>query len=174
MRIIVSDTCCMIDLMKAVLLEEMLMLPYTFIMPAPLFDDEWLSLGDDEKARLRALGLEVRDLPGESVARAQTYFNRNRRLKLNDCFALVLAEDTEESMLLTGDARLHDLAENNGVEAHGVLWITDEMETHGAAAPDRLHDALCLLRDDELVFLPADELARRIRRLARHSMKKRP
>ncbi len=128
MRIIVSDTSCMIDLMKAALLEDMLALPYTFIMPGPLFHDEWLSLGDDERVRLRALGLEVRHLPGESVIRAQTYFNRKRKLglKLNDCFALVLAEDTEESILLTGDARLRELASNNGVEVHGVLWITDE------------------------------------------------
>lgn len=158
----------MIDLMKASLLEEMLSLPYTFVMPGPLFEDEWISLSDDQKARLRALGLEVRHLPGESVLRSQTYFNTNRGLKLNDCFALVLAEDTEESMLLTGDARLRELAEIKGVEAHGVLWVTDEIETQGIAPPRRLHEALCLLRDDVLVFLPADELARRIRRLARH------
>jgi predicted nucleic acid-binding protein len=167
MQIIVSDTCCMIDLMKAALLEEMLRLPYDFVMPGPLFNDEWLSLDNDTKDRLRALGLEVRDLPGTSVRRAQSYFNENRGLKLNDCFALVLAEDTDESMLLTGDGRLRTLAENNDVEVHGVLWITDELEEHGIVAAQRLHDALCLLRDDVLVFLPEDELARRIRRLAR-------
>lgn len=167
MRIIVSDTCCMIDLTKAALLEDMLRLPYTFTMPATLFNDEWLSLGDETKDRLRALGLEVRDLPGTSVQRAQSYFNENRGLKLNDCFALVLAEDTDESMLLTGDARLRALAEDNDLEVHGVLWITDELEEHGIVAAQRLHDSLCLLRDDVLVFLPEDELVRRIRRLAK-------
>ena len=157
----------MIDLMKAALLEEMLSLPYDFVMPGTLFNDEWLSLDDETKGRLRALGLEIRDLPGPSVQRAQSYFNENRGLKLNDCFALVLAEDTDESMLLTGDARLRTLAEDNDVEVHGVLWITDELEEHGIVAAQRLHDALCLLRDEVLVFLPEDELARRIRRLAR-------
>lgn len=167
MQIIVSDTCCMIDLAKAAMLEEMLRLPYTFVMPGPLFNDEWLTLDDDGKERLRGLGLEVRDLPGPSVARAQAYFNDNRGLKLNDCFALVLAEDTDESMLLTGDARLRTLAETSNVDVHGALWITDELERHGIVEIQRLHDALCLLRDDVLVFLPEDELLRRIRRLAR-------
>lgn len=157
----------MIDLMKAALLEDMLRLPYTFTMPAPLFNDEWLSIAPDLKERLRARGLEVPDLPGPSVSRAAQYFNENQGLKLNDCFALVLAEDTDDGMLLTGDSSLRRLAESNNVEAHGVLWITDELETHEIVVADRLHAALCLFRDDDLVFLPEAELLRRIRRLAR-------
>jgi hypothetical protein len=167
MRIIISDTNCMIDLTKAALLEDMLRLPYTFVMPAPLFDDEWLSLAADQKTRLRALGLEIRDLPGESVQRAAAYFNGSRRLKLNDCFAFVLAEDTEDGVLLTGDATLRQLAEDNDVEVHGVLWITDELETHGIVPIRRLHHALRLLQEDDFVFLPEDEVLRRIRRLAK-------
>lgn len=94
----------MIDLRKAALLERMLRLPYSFIMPAPLFDDEWLSLSGEEKIRLCDLGLEIRDLPGPLVQRAAIYFNKHRRLKLNDCFALVLAEETKDCILLTGQA----------------------------------------------------------------------
>ena len=167
MRIIVSDTCCMIDLRKAALLEQMLRLPYTFVMPTPLFNDEWASPDDAEKARLLELGLQTRELPGELVSRAAAYFNANRRLKLNDCFALVLAEETDDSILLTGDALLRRLAGENDVEARGVLWITDELEAHGIADARVLHDALCLLQQDTLVFLPGDELLKRIRRLAR-------
>lgn len=157
----------MIDLMKAALLEDMLRLPYTFAMPAPLYDDEWLSIDPDLKDSLRALGLEVPELSGTSVSRAAQYFNENQGLKLNDCFALVLAEDTNEGILLTGDSSLRRLAEKNDVEAHGVLWLTDELETHEIVAPNRLHAALCRFRDDDLVFLPEAELLQRIRRLAR-------
>lgn len=167
MPIIVSDTCCMIDLRKAALLEGMLRLPYSFIMPAPLFDDEWLSLSGEEKIRLCDLGLEIRDLPGPLVQRAATYFNKHRRLKLNDCFALVLAEETKDCILLTGDASLRQIANKNQIEARGVLWITDELEKHEVMLPAHLHQALKLLQEDELVFLPEDELVRRIRRLAK-------
>jgi hypothetical protein len=50
---------------------------------------------------------------------------------------------------------------------HGVLWLSDQLETHGILDARRLHEALVRLRDDDLVFLPEEELSRRIRRLAR-------
>lgn len=141
MRVIVSDTSCVIDLMKVNLLEKMLALPYTFTMPATLFNDEWLYTDEDTKQNLRDLGLEINDLPGPSVSRATRYLKQNPSLTLNDCFSLVLAEDLDDSMLLTGDASLKQLAERNNVETHGVLWITDKMERHGVVPVDRLHKA---------------------------------
>lgn len=166
MRIIVSDTSCIIDLRKAALLRETLRLPYTFVTVNTLFEDEWLSLGNAEKQGLCDQGLEVRDLSGPSVLRAQRYFNQHRRLKLNDCFALALAEEVGDSILLTGDGLLRRVAGDNGVEARGVLWIADELEVHRIVTPARLVDALRLFQHDPLVFLPKDEILRRIRRLA--------
>ncbi len=167
MRIVVSDTSCMIDLRKAALLEAILQLPYQFVMPNTLFEDEWLCLTDEEKTALRDQGLEVRDLPGELVQRATRYFNRHARLKLNDCFALTLAEEIDECVLMTGDEPLRRIADQNGIEVRGVLWIVDELETHGIVPPRTLYDALRLFQDDDLVFLPADEIVRRLRRLGR-------
>ena len=167
MRIIVSDTSCMIHLEKAALLNAVLALPYTFAMPNALFEDEWLWLSSSDKKMLRDSGLEVRELPGAAITRAAAHFNRHKRLTLNDCFALALAQDIDDSILLTGDSALRMVAERNGIEVHGVLWITDELESHGIASPCKLYDALRLLHNDPLVFLPDDEVLRRIRHLAR-------
>lgn len=167
MRIVVSDTSCMIDLRKAGLLEPLLRLPHSFVMPDALFEDEWLCLSQDEKQTLRDLGLDVRTLPGQLVERAARHFNRHARLKLNDCFALVLAEEIEDCILLTGDNPLRGIAEASEIEVHGVLWTIDEMEVHGVLPPQILYEALRLFQEDDLVFLPADEVSRRIRRLAR-------
>ena len=167
MRIVVSDTSCMIDLRKVALLEALLRLPYTFVMPDTLFEDEWLCLADDEKETLLDLGLDVRSLSGELVQRAGGYFNQHARLKLNDCFALTLAEDIGDCVLLTGDGPLRRVAEDNGIEVRGVLWITDELEAHKVESAAVLHAALRMFRDDDLVFLPPDEIVRRMRRLAR-------
>lgn len=156
----------MIDLRKAALLEAALELPYTFVMPNTLFEDEWLCLSDDEKETLNNLGLEVHDLPGPTVARAGQYFNQHSRLKLNDCFALSLAEDIEDCILLTGDGPLRGIADGNGIEVHGVLWLMDELESHEIRPLRRLHEALQLFHEDELVFLPANEVLHRMRRLA--------
>ena len=167
MRIIVSDTSCMIHLEKATLLNAVLALPYTFVMPDTLFEHEWLGLAESDKKMLCDNGLEVRGLPGAAVTRAAAHFNRHKPLTLNDCFALALAQDIDDSILLTGDSALRTVAERNGIEVHGILWVTDELESHGIASPLKLHDALQLLHDDPLVFLPDDEVLRRIRHLAR-------
>lgn len=166
MRIIVSDTCCIIDLRKASLLLEALRLPYTFVTVNTLFEDEWTSLSDDEKNQLCKQGLEVRELPGTAVQRAAKYFNEHRRLNLNDCFALTLAEDTKRSILLTGDRLLRRIAGAKGVEVRGVLWIMDELETHRIVPPEQLLEALRIFHQDPLVFLPKEEVLRRIRRLS--------
>lgn len=167
MRTVVSDTSCMIDLRKAGLLEPLLRLPYSFVMPETLFEDEWLCLSHDEKRALRGLGLQVRTLPGRLVERAARHFNMHTRLELNDCFALALAEEIRDCILLTGDSPLRAVAEADGIEVHGVLWAIDEMEVHGVVPQRVLYDALRLFHDDDLVFLPAEELSRRMRRLAR-------
>ena len=89
----------MIDLKKADLLEALLQLPYDFVTPDTLFEDEWLCLTDAEKQTLQHLGLEVRSLPGELVQRAGSYFNDEvipshlpeailEQVWSNDCFAL--------------------------------------------------------------------------------------
>ena len=166
MRIVVSDTSCMVDLRKAGLLEAVLRLPYTFVIPDTLFEDEWLFLSDAEKQALRDLGLEVRSLPEPLVQRAGRHFNKHSRLRLNDCFALTLAEEIKAYILLTGDGPLRRIAEGNRIEVHGVLWATDELEAHGVVPHAAIHEALRLFRDDRLVFLPPEELRRRIRRLA--------
>ena len=165
MPIVVSDTSCMIDLRKAGLLEALLQLPPTFVMPYTLFEAEWLSLGATEKHALRNLGLKIWSLDGLLVARAIRYFNQHARLKLNDCFALVLAEEIGDCILLTGDGLLRGIAEKNGIEVHGVLWATDEMEVHGIVPLAKILVALRLFHEDDLVFLPKFEVLRRIRRL---------
>ncbi|MDO8863240.1 hypothetical protein Q6D67_16155 [Haliea sp. E1-2-M8] len=165
MRIIISDSSCLIDLHKGGLLEAIFGLPYSFAMPQPLFEEELLSISDEEKAMLIASGMEVTVLPGEHVTTAMDYYNENRRLKLNDCFALVLAETTEESILFTGDQPLRQLAETKEIETHGVLWAIDEILKHTDIDRQLILDALILFYEDPLVRLPEDELKRRIRRL---------
>ena len=155
----------MVDLRKVHLLEALLRLPYTFVMPDTLFEDEWLCLTDTEKRALRDLGLEIRSLPGQLVHRASSYFNKHSQLALNDCFALTLAEAIGDCILLTGDGPLRRIAESSDIEVRGVLWVTDELEVHEVESPAVLHAALQSFQDDDLVFLPPDEVSRRISRL---------
>ena len=57
MRIIVSDSSCIIDLGKSSLIRTVLQLPYTFVMPDVLFEDELLNFGPVGKDGLRGVRL---------------------------------------------------------------------------------------------------------------------
>ena len=157
----------MIDLRKVGLLEELLQLPYTFVMPDVLFEDEWLCLTERKKAALCEKGLEVTELSSETVEKASQHFNRHASLALNDCFALALAEETEDCILLTGDGHLRQVAQCSGIQTRGVLWAIDELEIHQVVEIRILHDALEIFHDDDTIFLPMNEVVQRLRRLSR-------
>ncbi len=76
MRVIVSDSSCVIDLGKSSLVRAVLQLPYIFVMPDVLFHDELLSFGPVGKEELRALGLQVVELDPEGTRRA--WLNRRK------------------------------------------------------------------------------------------------
>ncbi len=154
MRIVVSDTNCIIHLRKAALLEVICRLPYEIVIPRLLFDHE---LGDVERRAMLALGLGVVDLDGPDVERAQDYFRSLGRVGFYDCVALVYAEKHADSILLTGDQKLKQAAVSKGVEAHGVLWATDELYRHECCRVEQLQEGLRCLLADPLVFVP-DEL----------------
>jgi predicted nucleic acid-binding protein len=167
MRIIVSDSSCIIDLGKSSLIRAVLRLPYTFVMPDVLFEDELLDFGPVGKNELRALGFQVVELDPQGTSRAFEHAARYRRLAVNDCFALALAEQTADCILLTGDGFLRRIATAMGIEVHGVLWAIDELERASLATARQLYDALSLFEQDSLVFLPKDEIRQRLRRLRR-------
>lgn len=165
MRIIVSDSSCLIDLHKAGLHLDVLSLPFTFVVPQPLYDQELLSIPRREREMMVARGLQVQTLTGEQTERAQDYSNRFIPLVVYDCFALVLAEASENALLLTGDRNLRKVAEGYDVETHGVLWALDQMDEHTDIPAQVLLEALKLYERDPMVWLPEAELRKRIRRI---------
>ena len=119
MRIIVSDSSCLIDLRKASLLDVFLRLPHEILVPNTLFEDELLRFSEAQQDSLVRGGLQVIDLPGESVLRAQAVVRAHARLSIHDGFAFALAESRPGSILLTGDGSLREVAERHEVEVHG-------------------------------------------------------
>lgn len=130
MRVILSNATCMIDLRKVDLLEALFRLPYAFVVSDTLFEDEGLRLTPCEKRRLLDLGLEIQSLSGELVSRAHAYFNEHPLLTVHDCFALALAVDTEDCILLADNTPLRSVAEANCIDVRGVPWAIGELEAH--------------------------------------------
>jgi len=164
MRIVVSDSSCIIDLRNVSLLDVFLRLPYEILIANTLFEEERLKFTEAQKRALIRGGLKVIDLPGERVLRAQQVIRSAPRLSVNDGFAFALAESYPGSVLLTGDGCLRDLAVTHKIEVHGFLWILDEIHQHKLSATDVLCTALRLLADDPAVQLPKSDLTALIKR----------
>ena len=164
MRIVISDSSCLIDLRKVSLLDAFLRLPYELLIPNTLFEEELLKFTAAQKKALVRDGLKVVDLPGESVLRAQQIARDMPHLSIHDGFAFALAESCQGCILLTGDGRLRALANAQNMEVHGVLWVIDELHHHAIRTAENLLTALQLLVGDPTVRLPHRELAAYIKR----------
>lgn len=164
MRIVISDTICLIDLRKAALLAAFLRLPFEVLIPNTLLEDELLSFTAREKKALIEAGLKVVDLSGARVSRACDVIRSRPRLSIHDGFAFALAEIHSGCILLTGDSELWTLAESSRMEVHGVLWVCDQLFDGKLSTAEQLHVALSQLAADPDLRMPKRELAGYIRR----------
>lgn len=163
--VIVNDASCLIDLRKSQLLHVLLRLPYRFIVPLPIREEELLNFTPQEWRMLEDGGFTTYDLLGDEVAQAFALKRGHGGLSANDCFALVTATCQENGILLTGDRQLRKVATAHNVRVHGVLWIIDELRAVGACEAKLLISALESWRDDRTVFLPDAEIENRLHRL---------
>jgi len=163
MRILISDTSCLIDLRKASLLEAFVQLPYDLAIPDVLFEQELVNFSSIEK-QLITNNLKIVSLPGKEVIKVQSINQDFPALTLNDCFAFITATQYPNCILMTGDRRLRDLATSSGIEVHGVLWGIDEMHRANTATVSQLYSALLLFKADSTVRLPKNDLRRWIER----------
>mgnify|MGYP000029330623 CR=1 FL=1 len=115
--LIISDANIFIDMDCAGLTAKMFRLPETFAVPDVLFMEELREMHPE----LPAYGLQVKALGERSVVDAVQLF-KYRELSQNDVFALALARQ-EASTLLTGDRRLREAAQTEGVDVRGTLWL---------------------------------------------------
>ena len=161
MPVLVSDTSVLIDLDRGSLLEHLFQLPYDFCVPDLLFKRE---LAGDLGNRLRELGLDVVELSSEELARATSVRRTVKVLSTPDTFAFSVAE-ARRWTLLTGDLALRRLAEQHGVEMHGVLWVIDELDRESVLDAAGLHRALTTIHSHPRCRLPAVEVRRILARL---------
>ncbi len=164
MRIVVSDSSCLIDLRKASLLDAFLRLPYEILIPNTLFEDELLKFTPAQKRTLVDGGLKVVDVPGTGVLRVREIVREHPRLSIHDGFRLRRCRKSRR--LHSRHRRQTPLParEQHEIEVHGVLWIVDELRRHDVLEAEVLASALRLLEQDHAVRLPRRELVAAIRR----------
>lgn len=140
------------------MLDTFLRLPYEFLIPDTLFEEELLKFTAAQKRALLRGGLKVVDLPGERVLRAQAIIRALPRLSVHDGFAFALAECHPGCILLSGDELLRTLATKHSIEVHGVLWLLDELHRHRLVSAHAILTILRIFSEDVTVRLPRREL----------------
>lgn len=156
--VVVSDTSVLLDLERGSLLTAAFRLSYGFAVPDLLFERELKGRGGDG---LCERGLKIETLDGDGVALALGYHRANRPLSLPDSFALALAK-TSGWMLLTGDALLRQVAEREGVDCHGALWLLDRLLEEAVVSQERLRSGLEAISSHPRCRLPKAEVRARL------------
>jgi rRNA-processing protein FCF1 len=133
----VVDTNILIDFYRGHLLEALFALPLTFLAPDVIVAE--LEMPDG--AQLLAWGLQSVSLTGEQVAAVMALATLHRGPSINDLFALVLAR-AKTVPLLTGDGALRELAESEGIDVHGTLWLLDELVRLTIVTPEQAAEGL--------------------------------
>ena len=153
-----SDTSVLIDLDRGSLVEPAFRLPFEFTVPDLLYVRELKAHGGPDLIRL---GLRVEELDGDEVSIALGYLRRRRSLSLPDSFALALAK-TNAWTLLSGDRGLRELAEEEGVACHGVLWLLDRIFEHRVIDRSELYAGLDKIAAHPRCRLPRAEVRKRL------------
>ncbi len=159
MNVIVSDTSVLIDLERGSFLEPILRLPFRYVGPDLLYERE---LKNHSGVTLVGLGLHVEELDSVGLTLAFDYFQKHKKtLSLPDTFAFVLAK-TNSWILLTGDQALRNLAHEEKVKCHGVLWLLDHLYHSSVIGRDTVLDGLRVITEHPRCRLPQSEIKKRI------------
>ena len=158
MKVLVSDTSVLIDLDRGSLVEPAFRLPFEFTVPDLLYERELEEHGGPDFIRL---GLRVEELDGDEVTLALGYLRMRRSLSLPDSFALALAK-SHSWTLLSGDRGLRELAEEEDVACHGVLWLLDRLLEHRAIDRSELCTSLGKIAAHPRCRLPRSEIRKRL------------
>jgi predicted nucleic acid-binding protein len=154
----IVDTNILIDLHVGGLLQELFRLPFRLAAPDVIIAE----LDEPDGEALVEYGLESIELVGEQVLEVAELLSRYRSVSTSDLFALVLAR-THKATLLTGDRHLTEMATQEGVAVHGILWVLDEMVRLGVVSPVQAAQALRqMLKQGSR--LPQTECQKRLRR----------
>lgn len=155
MRILISDASVLIDLNKVGLMDQFMLLSYDFVIPDVIVD-ELYSFNEMELARL-AEKMTVCTFTANDILKVEQLILANQKLSEPDLFALLAAQAYPNSILLTGDRRLKNLALESEQEVHGLLWAVSQIHEETDCPTNLLVDAILFWKNDPFCWIK-DEL----------------
>jgi len=161
MIFLVNDANILIDLLKIDLLEPFFQLDYEF----QVTDIAFAEVREDNISDLDPFfdtGVLTRQsFTFEELSQIQLIEIENPALSIADCSCLYLSRK-QSAILLTGDAALRRIAEQNNIEVHGIIWAFDELVDRGLLSRVVAVNKLQKLVEINM-RLPAGECQKRIK-----------
>jgi predicted nucleic acid-binding protein len=142
MRLLISDANILIDMEAGALLETLFRLPVQIGIPDILYYEEI----EPGTPGLERMGLQVMEVAGDFVEYAQRLpAKHGSKPSHNDYLALALAKQ-EACTLLTGDASLRAIADQEGVAVMGTIGLLRAMVENQLLSVDAAIHALDTMR----------------------------
>ncbi|MCK5323684.1 MAG: hypothetical protein KAJ45_06035 [Desulfobulbaceae bacterium] len=161
MIFLVNDANILIDLLKIDLLDSFFQLEYDFQVTDMAFAEIQEANATDLSFFLDNGLLTRQGFSFEELLRIQFLEVENPAISIADCSCLYLSRKVSAT-LLTGDAALRRVAEQNDIPVHGILWVFDEMVDGGIISKQEARDKLFELMELN-PRLPAKECQKRIK-----------
>ncbi|MBL1141594.1 MAG: PIN domain-containing protein [Proteobacteria bacterium] len=159
MSYVISDANIFIDIDVGGLTQLMIQLPEEFAVPNILYEEELSEHHPD----LPTFGLRILEVKEEYVQEADRLGVTYPKNSHNDLLALVLAKQ-ENSPLLTGDSKLKEAAEVEGITVNGTLWLVDQLFINKLISYEEVNIAYDNTKQDGR-RLPWKEVEKQIKRL---------
>ncbi len=160
MKIVISDTNIIIDLLNTDMLEYFLKLKIevhtTDFVLVELYDEQIKILENKIEEKQLFIDKANEDDLNEIIKMQ----SEKTSLSINDISVYYFAKK-QEAMILTGDKSLRKYAEENEIEVKGILWIFDELLNKELLSKKALADKLrTLMKTNKR--LPSDECDSRL------------
>ena len=158
---LILDTSICIDLYHGKLLKAVLKLKHKIILPDVMIAE----LEEPAGELFLKSGFIQEGTSGEETKDIIALRNEYASPSTNDLIALYLAK-RNTSYLITGDNALRNAAKQEGVAAHGLLWLMDEMVKCDILTGNQAAEALERIID-EGSWLPKRECEERFKKWCR-------
>lgn len=143
MALLISDSNILIDMISGELLHLMFDLPEIFAVPDILYMEEL----HEQHSDLPGYGLQVLGIESKYMSEAYRLKPFYRNVGGNDLFALVLAKQ-EKCPILTGDAKLREIAKSEKVDVYGSIWLIERMIQEKLISVEKANRAFDKMQND--------------------------
>lgn len=161
MIIVVNDANIIFDVIEINLTEFFFQLDYKFLIT----DFVYKEIEKAEQIMLLEEYIQNKSLDIYEIDDINKIYGKNLKnqtLSAEDCSVLIAAEE-EKAIILTGDKALRQIAEKDGIEVHGILWVFDRLVDNEIILDDLAIDKLTNLMEINN-RLPIDECQKRIKK----------